>query len=245
MWENDALKIAVLQKGFNYSQDGPGNRLVLHLQGCNLHCPWCSNPESMAKATAFEETEELLALVLRSRPMMFDGGGVTFTGGEPTVQFDALKELLTALKQNGVSTCIETNGTSARLPELFEWIDFLIMDFKHWNSDKLKAFTGIGNEAVLANLRAAAEMREQLLVRIPLINGFNASAEDAKGFVSCLRPFWHDGMKLEVLRYHEYGKDKWEKLGKPYQMKNAFVTDEQFDSFCSVLSSGSIELTRT
>ncbi len=239
------MKIAVLQKGFNYSQDGPGNRLVFHLQGCNLRCPWCSNPESMAAATAFETTEDLLALALRSRPMMFDGGGVTFTGGEPTVQLDALKELLAALKQNGVSTCIETNGTSARLPELFDQLDFLIMDCKHWNSDKLKAFTGVGNETVLANLRAAAEMREQLLVRIPLINGFNASVEDAAGFVSALRPLWHDGVQLEVLRYHEYGKDKWEKLGKTYQMRDAFVTDDQFNQFCSVLQSGSLELTRT
>lgn len=239
------MKIAVLQKGFNYSQDGPGNRLVFHLQGCNLHCPWCSNPESMAAATAFEETEELLALSLRSRPMMFDGGGVTFTGGEPTVQFDALRELLTALRQNGVHTCIETNGTNARLPELFDAIDFLIMDFKHWNSDKLKRFTGAGNETVLANLRAAAERRDQLLLRIPLINGFNASAEDAASFASVLRPLWRDGMQLEVLRYHEYGKDKWKKLGKAYQMQNAFVTDGQFDAFCSVLKSGSLALTRT
>ena len=239
------MKIAVLQKGFNYSQDGPGNRLVFHLQGCNLHCPWCSNPESMAAATAFEETEELLAFALRSSPMMFDGGGVTFTGGEPTVQFDALKELLAELKRNGVSTCIETNGTSARLPELFDLIDFLIMDCKHWNNDKLKAFTGVGNRTVLSNLRAAAERRDQLLVRIPLINGFNASVEDAAGFASVLRPLWHEGMKLEVLRYHEYGKDKWEKLGKAYQMRDAFVTDDQFDEFCSVLRSASLELTRT
>ena len=239
------MKIAVLQKGFNYSQDGPGNRLVLHLQGCNLHCPWCSNPESMAKATAWEETEDVLALALRSRPMMFDGGGVTFTGGEPTVQFDALKELLTWLKQSGVHTCIETNGTSARLPELFERIDFLIMDFKHWNSDKLKTFTGVGNETVLANLSAAAERREQLLLRIPLINGFNASVEDAAGFVSVLQPLWREGMKLEVLRYHEYGKDKWEKLGKAYRMQNAFVSDEQFNDFCAVLKSGGIQLTKT
>lgn len=239
------MKIAVLQKGFNYSQDGPGNRLVFHLQGCNLHCPWCSNPESMAAATAFEETEELLAFALRSRPMMFGGGGVTFTGGEPTVQFDALKELLAGLKRNGVSTCIETNGTSAKLPMLFDLIDFLIMDCKHWNDDKLKDFTGVGNRTVLSNLRAAAERRDQLLVRIPLINGFNASVEDAAGFASVLRPLCHGGMKLEVLRYHEYGKDKWEKLGKKYQMKNAFVTDDQFDEFCSVLRSASLELTRT
>ncbi|HBL40771.1 MAG TPA: pyruvate formate lyase-activating protein [Ruminococcaceae bacterium] len=237
--------MAVLQKGFNYSQDGPGNRLVFHLQGCNLHCPWCSNPESMARADAFEDTEELLSLALRSRLMMFDGGGVTFTGGEPTVQFEALSDLLGKLKQQGIHTCMETNGTHPRLAELFEQIDFLIMDFKHYDSDKLKAFTGVGNANVLANVRAAAERRKQLLLRIPLINGFNASQEDAEGFVSCLQPLWHEGMQLEVLRYHEYGKDKWQKLGKEYRMNDAFVTEDQFDDFCSIIKSGSIELTRT
>ena len=103
---------------------------------------------------------------------------------------------------------------------------------------------GASNRQTLRNLRDAAGLRAQLLVRIPLVGGFNSTPNDAKQFadlLSCLKA----GHAVEVLRYHEYGKDKWEKLGKPYQMQNAFVTDEQFDSFCSVVSSGFLELTRT
>ena len=43
------MELFVFQKGFNYSQDGPGNRLVYHLSGCSLRCPWCSNPEGKAQ----------------------------------------------------------------------------------------------------------------------------------------------------------------------------------------------------
>ncbi|MBO4733445.1 MAG: radical SAM protein, partial [Clostridia bacterium] len=91
----------IYHKGFNFSQDGPGNRLVYHLQGCNLRCMWCSNPESMpanAEGAKDYTTKEIVSEALSCRPMFFSGGGVTFTGGEPTFQFDALAEALAALK---------------------------------------------------------------------------------------------------------------------------------------------------
>ncbi len=235
-----------MQKGFNYSQDGPGNRLVYHLQGCNLHCPWCSNPESVnISHESGVDTDIVLKEVLISELMFFDGGGVTFTGGEPTVQFEALKELLSKLKTYGINTAIETNGTNPCLPELFAVTDYLIMDFKHHSSEKLKEYTGVGNETVVANLEAAAKSRNQLLLRIPLINGFNASADDAAEFSKLLSPYMKDGFALEVLRYHEYGKDKWAQHGMQYTMQDAFVSDSQFEKFCSILKNNSIKLVRT
>ena len=240
------MQLKVLQKGFNYSQDGPGNRLVYHLQGCNLHCPWCSNPESMKINTqGGTAVEDVVKQSLAAEPMFFDGGGVTFTGGEPTVQFDALKEVLTHLKNFGISTAIETNGTSPRLPELFDRVDFLIMDFKHHNSIKLKEYTGVGNETVLKNIAAASEKRNQLLLRIPLINGFNASPDDAKAFADVLGPLMKSGFALEVLSYHEYGRDKWSQNGMEYKMADAFVDENQFTEFCKILKNASIKLIRT
>ena len=236
-----------MHKGFNYSQDGPGNRLVYHLQGCNLHCPWCSNPESMKIVSQGGiSVDDIAKQIIAAEPMFFDGGGVTFTGGEPTLQFDALKELLIKLKGNGISTAIETNGTNPRLPELFELTDFLIMDFKHYDSEKLKEYTGVGNETVIANIKAASELRSQLLLRIPLINGFNADVSDAEGFASVLAPYMsEEGFALEVLSYHEYGKDKWSQNGMSYTMQDAFVSETQFGEFCNILKNNSICLVRT
>ena len=88
------MNVVYFQKGFNYSQDGPGNRLVIHLQGCNLHCPWCSNPEGMGFTSGIEvDVDELLKEINSCKRLFFGGGGVTFTGGECTIQKEALTYL--------------------------------------------------------------------------------------------------------------------------------------------------------
>lgn len=252
------MEIRIFQKGFNFSQDGPGNRLVYHLQGCNMRCPWCSNPEGMdlngctvtvngREKCSFEavDTAGILDEVRRSRMMFFDGGGVTFTGGEATVQFEPLRLLLTELKAMGINTALETNGACERLPELFPLIDFLMIDFKHHNSQRHKEVIGCGNETVLKNIMSAAENHPHLLVRIPLIGGFNSSADDAAGFARVLAPLAGATVCVEVLRYHEYGKDKWERCGKEYKVNNAAVSDEQFKAFCKILADNGIKIIRT
>ena len=101
----------ILQKGFNYSQDGPGNRLVYHLQGCNFRCKWCSNPESIPPCSdkcKKQSVDEIVDEALRSRMMFFEGGGVTFTGGECTLQLPALIELFELLKKEGIKVIIQS-----------------------------------------------------------------------------------------------------------------------------------------
>lgn len=285
------MKVRILQRGFNFSQDGPGNRLVYHLQGCTMHCPWCSNPESIAPEGCIlalgaqadrlcpfgavrdgmpdrakcavcdkpclamhsrllrmscteEDTDDVLAEIDRSAMLFFDGGGVTFTGGEATMQWDALTLLLTALQEKGVHTALETNGSHPRLAELFDRIDHLILDCKHWDDETHRRVIGSSNRQTLRNLRAAAETRGQLLVRIPLVGGFNDSETDARMFcetLSCLRP----GHDVEVLRYHEYGKDKWKQCGMAYTMRDAFVSDETYRQFCAVLRDSGLHLIHT
>lgn len=238
--------LRIFQKGFNYNQDGCGNRLVYHLQGCNLACPWCANPEGMSFDSGVAVTvEELVREAVRCRPMFFDGGGVTFTGGECTCQFDALKNALNELRQAGIGTAIETNGTSSRLTELFPLVDELIMDCKHWNSEIHRAHTGQGNETVLKNLREALLRHPRVLVRIPLIGGFNASEEDMVRFAALFSAQHTDNARFELLVYHEYGKDKWEKCGKAYTVRDAFVSEEQRCCYEALLRGHGLQVVRT
>ena len=238
----------LFQKGFHYSQDGPGNRLIYHLQGCNLRCPWCSNPEglSLTGGTGYP-ISELVDEVLRSRPMFFDGGGLTLTGGEVMMQADGAIKLLSAVHEAGVNTCIETNGLSTRLSELFPHIDHLIMDIKHHAPHRHRAVTGMENSVTCENLALALKAGMDVLVRIPLIGGFNASVEDAHAFASLLSSL---GMKergrLELLTYHEYGKAKYKNLGLPYRMdESARITPEMLTKFTDVIRASGIQLIKT
>lgn len=244
----DATALYVFQMGFNYSQDGAGNRLVYHLRGCNLRCPWCSNPEGMDFARpgdAAVTTEDLVARALRSKPMFFDGGGVTFTGGEATCQFEGLKEALTALKEAGLNTCLETNGTSPRLPELFPLVDELIMDFKHYDSEKHRAVIGTGNEVIAANLKEAFARHPDLLVRTPLIGGFNAAEEDNARFIRFYRTQPTQHARFELLLYHEFGRDKWAQCGKVYTVRNAFVQEDVRKRYEAAMRDAGLTVVRT
>lgn len=256
--------IKIIQKGFHYSQDGPGNRLIYHLQGCNMHCPWCANPEGIsiegaqmyikdAGSGRIKEklscisysAEELVQEVLRSQAMFFEGGGVTFTGGEPTLQFQELKTLLGRLHQEGIHTAIENNGTSPRLLELLPDIDYLIMDFKHPIEEIHKKITGVSNRIVRENLEKIIESGRQIAVRIPLIHGFNDTEEALQGFLSFFTAHSSPNLTLEILPYHEYGKEKWEQCKMPYLVENGYVSDKQVIRFETAFRSIGIAVIHT
>lgn len=231
----------IFAKGFNFSQDGPGNRLVYHLSGCNMHCIWCSNPDGM-DITAGEDhsADEIVRECISCRPMFFSGGGVTFTGGEATMQHDELLYVLRELKKEGIHTAIETNGTSPRLSELLEFIDYLIMDFKHYDSEVLKSFTGVGNENIKKNFEFICNTGYRQHIRIPLINGINSDSpeEFAKYFASHNT----ENTVFEFLAYHEYGKDKWK---GEYKVKNGFVTSDTLKNFNDTFKSYGLKTVTT
>lgn len=231
----------IFSKGFNFSQDGPGNRLVYHLQGCNMHCIWCSNPEGMSMEGGKEySVNELLSECISCRPMFFSGGGVTFTGGEATLWHDDLLQLLRLLGENGIHRAIETNGTSPRLLSLIPYIDYLIMDFKHYDSDILKKFTGVGNATVKENYQAICGTGRQMHIRIPLINGFNTDCPEK--FAEYFSSFDTNNVVFELLLYHEYGKEKWK---TEYLVKDGFVKKETASRFKKVFEEFGLKLVNT
>ncbi len=243
--------IHIFQKGFNYSQDGPGNRLVYHLSGCNLKCPWCSNPEGMEiKKNAIPLTVESIVKEANSCKMMFiDGGGVTLTGGEVTCQKDAVINLLNKLKENGIHTCIETNASLKNCEDIFKTVDYMIADFKCPDNEKLKSVTGADLDIIKENLFFRAKTGKPLLIRIPLINGFNNGSENALLFADFFEKIktqsGNKNIYFEILTYHEYGKEKYIKTGKEYKIENGFVSPEDVKILAAEIKNKKLNLIHT
>lgn len=234
--------LKILQKGFNYSQDGPGNRLVYHLQGCNFACKWCSNADSIPADNPRAKicsVNEIFDEIMRSRMMFFDGGGVTFTGGECTLQSEELSQLFAMLRKENINVCIETNGSSSKLRELSENIDYLIIDLKHFDDDEHKKWVGASNRSVKENIEYFLESGRQLHIRIPVINGVNA---DPAGFADYFRQLDTRNAVFEFLAYHEFGKDKWQ--GK-YQIENGFVPSGVIAEFTRKFESNGMKTVST
>ena len=244
-------EIIIFQKGFNYSQDGPGNRLVYHLSGCNLKCPWCSNPEGMeiTKNTITLTVDSIVKEALSCKMMFIDGGGVTLTGGEVTCQREAVKTLLGKLKKNNIHTCIETNASLKNCEALFETVDYMIADFKSPDSQKLRKITGADLETIKQNLMLRAKTGKPLLIRIPLINGFNNGRKNAtlfaEFFTELKEKSENENLYFEILTYHEYGKEKYEKIGKEYKVENGFVTAEDIKILATEIENKNLNLIHT
>lgn len=234
-------KIRVFGKGFNFGQDGPGNRLVFHLSGCNMRCIWCSNPDGMESNAGTDFTiEEIIEECKSCKPMFFSGGGVTFTGGEATLQYLELLSVLRALKKEGIHTAIETNGTSQHLSELLEYIDYLIMDFKHFDSEILRKYTGLGNEMICQNYEMNCMSGRQQHIRIPLINGINTELPEE--FAKYFSSFNNENTVFEFLPYHEYGREKWK---SEYKVNNGFITNDTLKIFIKTFNQYGLTIVKT
>lgn len=243
--------IYIFQKGFNYSQDGPGNRLVYHLAGCNLKCPWCSNPEGMT-ITENADTlspDSIVKEVLSAKMIFIDGGGVTFTGGEVTCQKDAVLSLIKELQQNDINTCIETNASLTGCEELFSTVDYMIADFKSPSAEKCKEVLGADIDVIKSNLICRAKTGKPLLVRVPLVRYFNCGVEDAREFGKFFTELQslgtNDNISFEILTYHEFGKEKYNKLGKAYTVTDGFTTPDDVKLLAEEIKRRNLKLINT
>jgi pyruvate formate lyase activating enzyme len=160
----------------------------------------------------------VLQEVLRDRPFYEGGGGLTLTGGEPTLQPEMAEALLRLAKAEAISTAMETCGHTAwhAIQRLLPYLDLILFDLKHLDSETHRAFTGVGNQLILSNLRQLAALNVPLVIRVPLIPGFNATRECLRDIAGFLLELNGAVERVELLPYHTLGRSKYLALGKEY-----------------------------
>jgi pyruvate formate lyase activating enzyme len=141
------------------------------------------------------------------------GGGVTFSGGEPTFQFDFLQALLEESGRRGLHRVVETNGhvDSEQFQKMVAQTELVFIDFKHPDTANHKRFTGAGNELVRANMAYLANSEVSWVPRIPLIPGVNDSPDDLRMLGQLIKHF--GAAELHLLPYHKLGESKRKEIG--------------------------------
>ncbi|MGI5935987.1 MAG: glycyl-radical enzyme activating protein [Oscillospiraceae bacterium] len=201
-----------------------------------------------ARTVAGQEMEarEILQVVLRDRAMYKNsGGGLTLSGGELTMQPGFSLELLRLAKEEGLHTVIETCGFCKWeiLKSLLEYTDLVYYDIKCLDPEKHRQGTGVDNALILENAKKAAETAN-LVVRIPLIPGYNDSNEEVAALARYARDVLNlAGDQVELLKYNNLGESKLEHLGRGNELKALNPqTDERFEELKQLALSEPIKL---
>lgn len=193
--------------------DGPGVRSVVFLQGCPLRCQYCHNPDTWTPCQGTQRSvETLVAQLVRMKPYFKNGGGVTFSGGEPLLQADFVTACMRALKAQGIHTCLDTSGSVVGdFSNLLAQTDLILYDCKHPDPQGYHALTQ-GNLSVTEDfLRQAQQAKVPLWVRhvvIPGITDGAAHLQQLQAYVCAI-----SGVeKVELLPYHTMGHSKYANL---------------------------------
>jgi pyruvate formate lyase activating enzyme len=155
-------------------------------------------------------------------------GGVTLSGGEITIQTEFAFETLSLLQANRLHTAIETNLSAEweRFERLLPVIDLVIFDIKCMDSVLHQAWTGIPNQTILANAKRLGARKTPIIVRTPVIPGFNAAPEAIQAIAAYIRGF-KNLVYYELLAFNPLGADKYQSLRIPYGVENAPAVREE------------------
>ena len=161
--------------------DGPGIRFVVFMQGCNLRCGCCHNPDTWALDGGTEYTpEQILQKVLRCKEYFGETGGITISGGEPLLQSEFCYELFSLCKKSGINTCLDTSGSILNdgVKKLLTVTDRVLLDIKYTNDEQYRENVGCSIEEPLRFLAYLQEQKIPTTLRQVIIPTLTDSEEN-------------------------------------------------------------------
>lgn len=219
--------------------DGPGVRYVVFLQGCNMRCKFCHNPETWdTNCGEIWTAQDLFNRAYRYKTYwMRNGklnGGITVSGGEPLLQVEFVTEFFKIAKSKDIHTTLDTSANPftreepfiSQFNELMKYTDLVMLDIKNIDLEGHKKLTGHGVENILDCARYLDEIGKDVWIRHVLVpdtlNTGDISFSDRDEQLEELSKFIEtlsNVKKVEVLPYHSLGLQKWEKLNIPYSLE--------------------------
>lgn len=203
--------------------DGPGVRFVVFMQGCPLRCQFCHNPDTWdtGKGKEYTTSELIKEIVKYKSYMKFSGGGVTFTGGEPLLQFNFILEMVKLCKTEGISVAIDTSGFvwNDKIREILEYTDIVLLDIKNYDPTVYEKVTGVALAPTLEFLEYLREKNIKTWVRYVLVPNLTDNLDSVKELAAYLKDF-SNVSKIELLAFHKMGEYKWREMGLEYRLSD-------------------------
>ena len=203
--------------------DGPGVRVVAWTSGCMWRCLYCHNPDTWTMSNGIPVPVARAVEELRKyqHGLKMMSGGFTLSGGEPLMQHRFAVKLLTAARQMGVHTALDTNGFygDKLSDEELEVISLVLLDMKTWDPVRHKRLTGMDVGPTREFAQRLAERRRPVWLRYVLVPGLSDDPEDIKR-IAAFAAGLGNVERVDVLPFHQMGRYKWERLGLEYDLKD-------------------------
>jgi pyruvate formate lyase activating enzyme len=157
------------------------------------------------------------------------GGGVTCSGGEILSQADFTAELFRRCREAGINTCADTSGygTPEAMEKILRHSDLIYFDLKHMNPAVHEEICGQSNDLILGNLSMAAQSGVSLVIRVPLIPGYNDTEDNLRAIAKAVVDITGDKTPVNILPYHRYGANKYRMIDKQYRLENVEAPAEE------------------
>jgi pyruvate formate lyase activating enzyme len=201
--------------------DGPGTRMTTFLAGCPLRCLYCHNPDTFnARGGVPVLASDLLAQIRRYRGIFAaTGGGITLSGGEALAQPAFVRTVAREAHELGVHVTLDTSGFLGRNcdDELLANLDLVLLDVKAGDEPTYHRVTGGRLAPTLDFGRRVAEAGVELWIRYVLVPGLT----DSRATIARVADYAASlatTSRVEVLGFHQLGRDKWGELGLTYQL---------------------------
>lgn len=198
--------------------DGPGVRFVVFMQGCNLRCGYCHNPDTWAHEGGTAYSPEALAdKAERYRPYFGQDGGITVSGGEPLLQAEFVKELFMQCHKRNIHTCLDTSGSlfTADVMQLLEYTDYVLLDIKFTDETLYKTHVGCSMDAPLTFLEYLNAKKIPTTLRQVIVPSLNDTEENIRALGTIIKKY-PCIQKTELLPFRKICTAKYENMGIPF-----------------------------